>query len=403
LPSLVEGSDGKLWFATSDGLAYVDPSHIQRNDTPPPVVIRALITGDTSYAAGPRPDLPPRTRSLRVDYSALSFIHPERITFRYRLEGLDDDWQDAGTRREAYYTNLRPGRYLFRVIAANEDGVWNEQGASLAFTIAPTFFETDAFVMLRVVAAVLVLWALYALRFWQVSRRLQMRLQERHAERERIARELHDTLLQSTQALILTFQVEADRFAGDDPARLRMTRTIDRAVCVLAEGRDRVTQLRETSENIRDLAAAYAGVARDYGAHGGPSFRLIVIGEPRPLYPLVADELYQIGHEAIANAFVHAQAKEVEVEVAYQVDALRLSFRDDGRGIEASVREAGGRSGHWGLRGMRERAEKLGARFDVVSSDVSGTEITIIVRANRVYAATSGAWRRALRRLYGMR
>ena len=403
LPSLVEGSDGKLWFATSDGLAYVDPTRIQRNVTPPPVVIRALVAGDTSYAAGQRLDLPPHTHSLRIDYSALSLIHPERTTFRYRLEGLDDGWQDAGTRREAYYTNLRPGEYLFRAIAANEDGVWNEQGASLAFTIAPTFFETDAFVVLRVVAAALVLWALYALRFWQVSRRLHARLQERHAERERIARELHDTLLQSTQALILTFQVEAGRLADDDPVRLRIDRTIDRAECVLAEGRDRVTQLRDTSENIRDLAAAYAGVARDYGAHGGPAFRLIVSGEPRLLYPLVADELYQIGHEAIANAFLHAQAKQVVVEVAYQVDALRLSFCDDGHGIEASVREAGGRSGHWGLRGMRERAEKLGARFEVMSSDVDGTEITIIVRANRVYARKLGALRRALLRLRGAR
>jgi signal transduction histidine kinase len=329
----------------------------------------------------------------------LSFVPPERTTFRLKLEGQDDDWQDVGTRRAAYYTNLRPGDYRFRVIAASANGVWNEQGASLAFTIAPTFFETDAFLVLRVIAAALVLWALYALRIWQVSRRLRMRLDERHAERERIARELHDTLLQSTQALILTFQVEAERFAPDDPARRRIDRTIDRAAAVLAEGRDRVTQLRDTSENIRDLAGAYAGVARDYGAYGGPSFRLTVSGDPRALQPVVADELYRIGHEAIANAFVHAHAKHVEVEVAYDPDALRLSFRDDGRGIEASVREAGGRSGHWGLRGMRERAEKLGARLDVDSTDFGGTRITVVVRANRVYLRRSRAWGRALSRL----
>lgn len=403
LPSLVEGSDGKLWFAASDGLAYVDPTRIRRNAVPPPVMIRALIAGDTRYAAGARLDLPPRTRSLRVDYSALSFAHPERTTFRYRLEGSDEGWQDAGTRREAYYTNLHPGEYLFRVIAANEDGVWNEQGAALAFTIAPTFFQTNQFVVLCAVAAALALWALYALRLWQVSRRLRLRLEERHAERERIARELHDTLLQSTQSLILSFQLEADRFGDDDPARLRMVGTLDRADRVLAEARDRVTQLRDTSENIGDLAAAYAGVAREYGARGGPDFRLIVGGESGPLYPLVADELYRIGREAIANAFVHAQAKQVEVEIAYEVDVLRLSVRDDGCGIEASVGEAGGRSGHWGLRGMRERAEKLGACFDVRSGDAGGTEVTIIVRANRAYVRRTGAWRSALLRLYGAR
>ena len=143
--------------------------------------------------------------------------------------------------------------------------------------------------------------------------------------------------------------------------------------------------------------------SRDYGAHGGPSFRLIVNGEPRPLDPLVADDLYQIGHEAIANAFMHGQAKQVEVEVAYQDDALRLSFRDDGRGIEASVREAGGRSGHWGLCGMRERAENLGAHFEVSSNDVSGTEITIIVRADRAYVRKLVGWRRSLLRLRGTR
>jgi signal transduction histidine kinase/ligand-binding sensor domain-containing protein len=399
LPSLVEGSDGKLWFATSDGLAYIDPTRIWHNATPPPVVIRGLGAGDMHYPANSPLDLPPRTRALRVDYSALSFVHPERITFRYRLEGLDDDWQEAGTRREAYYTNLRAGNYVFRVIAANEDGVWNERGASIAFTIAPTFSETRAFDILGVIAAALVLWALYALRFWQVSRRLQMRLEERHAERERIARELHDTLLQSMQALILTFQVEADRFPDEDPARRRIDRTIDRAISVLSEGRDRVTQLRDTSENIRDLAAAYAGVARDYGAYGGPSFRLIVDGEPRPLDPIVADELYRIGHEAIANAFVHAHAKEIDVEVIYGPNALRVAFRDDGRGIDAAVRDAGGRSGHWGLKGMRERADKLGARLEVMSSDVAGTTITITVRAKRAYVRKSGALRRALGRL----
>lgn len=398
LPTLVEGTDGKLWFAATNGLAWIDPERIHHNPLPPSVVIRSIIAGDRRYV--PRADLrmPPRTRGLKIEYSALSLAVPERVAFRYRLEGVDDGWQDPGTRREAIYTNLGPGHYRFHVIAANDDGVWNEQGASVAFEIEPTFFETHWFLALCVLAASVLLWLLYVLRLRQMTARVRHRLEERHAERERIARELHDTLLQGIQGLMLHFQAVAARLPQGE-LREGMERALDRADDVLVEGRDRVRELRASSDDIPDLAHAFTAIASEFGGNHAPAFRVVVEGAACALDPLVADELYRIGREALFNAFLHAEASEIEAGISYGVDELRLCFRDNGGGIDSSILSAG-RAGHWGLRGMRERAEKLGARLDIRSSVGKGTEVALSLSANRAYAPRAGdKWRRWLRRV----
>ncbi|MCK8502536.1 sensor histidine kinase [Myxococcus fulvus] len=384
LPSLVRGGDGRLWFAGVNGLGWMDPRRIERNALPPPVMIRSVSAGETSYTGTARRELPPRTRELRIAYTALSLGMPERVTFRYRLEGVDDGWKDAGARREATYTNLGPGHYRFQVMAANEDGVWNEQGASLEFDIAPTFFQTRAFAVLCVVGAAGLLWLLYALRMWRVTQRLRLRLEERHAERERIARELHDTLLQGIQGLVLNVHVVTSSLPAGD-ARLGLESALDRADSVLTEGRDRVSSLRDTSASKDDLAEAFTSLARELDERDGPRLRMVVRGEARTLEPLVADELYRIGREAIGNAFVHSRAREVEVSLLFGDPELRLCVRDDGRGIDMATLERGGRAGHWGLRGMRERAEKVGGRLDIISGDGRGTEIQVVVQAQRAY------------------
>ncbi|MFP2925730.1 two-component regulator propeller domain-containing protein [Pyxidicoccus sp. 3LG] len=396
MPSLVEGQDGRLWFASTNGLGVIDPKHIHRNPRPPPVEIRSLIAGERVHSPTTPVWLPPRTRDLRITYSAPTLGMPERVSFRYRLQGLDDTWQDPGSRREAIYTNLGPGTYRFQVIAANEDGVWNMEGDSLSFEIAPTFQQSRGFVVLCGVAALLSLWCLYVLRMWQVTRRLRMRLEERHGERERIARELHDTLIQDIQALMLHVHLAMSRMPEGE-IRDDLQRTLDRADETLADGRDRVAALRSATALRLDLALQTLGV--ELSENGGPAFRFTPQGEARELDPLVADELYRIGREAICNAYAHARAREVEAGLIFGNTSLRLHIRDDGRGIDADTLSKGGRAGHWGLRGMRERAEKLGGQFDIRCDPGRGTVITVTISAHRAYLRGAEGWRRLIRRL----
>ncbi|MFY2556628.1 sensor histidine kinase [Corallococcus terminator] len=403
LPTLVEDGDGGLWFAAVSGLGWMDPSRIHRNPVPPPVVIRSVTVDDTTYAPTTALRLPPRTRELRIDYSALSLGMPERVVFRYRLQGVDDGWKDAGQRREAHYTNLGPGTYRFEVRAANEDGIWNTSGAALDFDIEPTFFQTGGFIALCVVGALVLLWLLYVLRLWQVTQRLRLLLEERHAERERIARELHDTLLQGIQALVLNVHTVSMRLPAGE-TRHGLESALDRADDILTEGRDRVSALRDTRQGKDDLATAFASLVSEFDEREGPKLRMVVKGDARTLEPLVADELYRIGREAIGNAFAHSCAREVEVSLLFGAPELRLCVRDDGGGIDSATLDQGGRAGHWGLRGMKERAAKVGGELDIVSREGAGTEVVVAVRADRAYLRPPlEGWRRLLRSWPGRR
>lgn len=395
--AMVDG-DGQLWFATNQGVARIDPARVHRNPVPPPVTIRAVQVGGRSLAARADMRLPERTSNLRIEYTAASLAMPERVRFRYRLEGVDEQWQDAGDRREAFYTNLAPGDYRFRVIAANGDGVWNEQGTELRFHIPPLFYQTPWFVAACVLLGLLLLFGLFLLRLRQVAMRMHGRVEERHAERERIARELHDTLLQSIQGLVLHFQAVAEKIPPGDAVRTMIDRALDRADDVLMEGRDRVLGLRTSSEAIRDLPQAFALVGEDL-APDTVDFRVVVEGAGRALEPLVREELYRIGREALVNAIQHAHARQIEVEISYDTDQLRLRFRDNGVGIDPAILEAGGRPRHWGLDGMRERAERIGARLDIWCRTGSGTEVELRVPARAAYRGGRSSWLGWLRRI----
>ena len=399
IPSAIAGSDGRIWFATNHGVAWIDPARIARNTLAPPVSIRSLRAGDTSYPATSGMTLPVRTTNVEIDYTAPSLTVPERVRFRYKLDGVDEQWQDVDTRRTAYYTYLDPGQYRFQVTAANNDGVWNDTGASFDFIIPPTFFQTRWFLAACVAVAAGVLWLLYLLRLRRLAAQMHGRLEERLIERERIARELHDTFLQGVQGLILRFQAVANRIPENEPARPMMEQALERADQVLVEGRDRVKDLRASTETRHDLAqtfvAAGAELARDYPAQ----FRVVVEGTPRDLHPIVRDEVYHVGREALVNAFHHAQAREIETEIAYGRVELRLRVRDDGHGIDPAILEVGGRPGHWGLSGMRERTRKIGAHLDVWSRPGSGTEVELRVPAATAYQTGSRTRLRWLRRL----
>jgi len=374
----VDGT-GRAWFNTNQGAAWIDPAQVRRNTAPPATFVQALIAGDRRYPAAGAVTLPRRTSSVRLAYTATSLAMPDRVRFRYRLDGVDEDWQEAGTRREASYANLGPGSYRFHVSAANEDGVWNEQGASLAFSIEPQFFQTGWFRALCLAIGALLAGGLYLWRLRLMAERIHLRLEERTRERERIARELHDTLLQGVQGLLLRLQALAAGLGRDAPGRQALDTAVDRAREMLVEGRDRIVALRgETGEGMR-LVQSLRAVGEEVGQECDTVFQVAVEGEERPLCAPAANEVLDIAREAIRNAFLHAQADRIEVRVTYQPQALRLSVTDDGVGLPPDVLRRGRLVGHWGLVGMHERAKRLGAQLTMRRMEPRGTEVVLSV------------------------
>ena len=379
-PTALANRAGRLWFSTNQGLASVDPRRLHTNRTIPPVAIRSLVTNGKRYLALDGTRLPKGTQGLRIDYTALSLSNPRRVRLRYRLSGVDAQWQDAGNRRQAFYTNLGPGEYSFQVIAANDSGVWNLQGDTLHFAIKPRFVETWWFASLCIIAVAGLLFGLYLLRLRQVAERLRGRLEERHRERERIARELHDTLLQSVQGLVLRFQAVANKIPSKDPARMAMEHALDRADEVIGEARDRVYELRAAAVAMPPgLPEAFAQVGEELAEQHAIEFRVLVEGRLPGLDPLVRDEIYRIGREALINASRHARASRIEVEISSECEWLRFRFRDDGQGMDQDVQQKGSKAGHWGLSGMRERAHAIGAQLNTWSRAGSGTEVELIL------------------------
>jgi signal transduction histidine kinase len=384
LPTLIEGTDGRLWFADLGGIAWLDPSKIPQSHFESSVIIRTLRTGNKTYRPDAVPSLAPGTRNIEIDYTAIGLSSPARARFRYQLSGVDSDWQDVESRRQAFYTNLGPGTYVFRVATANEENAWNNATADFSFTIKPTFFQTKWFLALCILWVAALLWIAYLYRLRQVTRRLHQRLDERHAERERIARELHDTYLQAVQSLV--FKVHgASRELPESQAKDKIVGALDLADEALLEGRNRVAALRATATDTVDLVAAFTNVAREYHGDKRPSFEVTSTGTPKSVDPLVIDELYASGREAILNALAHACADEVIVNVEYSREGLRVEIVDNGKGIDPQVVLDGGVRGHWGLRGIRERMERVSGQCRLFSDSHSGTTVILFVPASHAY------------------
>jgi ligand-binding sensor domain-containing protein len=384
-PTAEEGDDGKIWFAAARGVSWVDPARTSIKSVVPPVLIKAFMADSKAQILGGPMRLPSRTTNFQIDYTALSLSIPERVKFRYRLDGLDDSWQDAGTRREAYFSRLRPGHYTFHVIACNGDGLWNETGATLEFNVVPTFFQTSWFIILCVSCCLMLIWVTYSLRIGYVTAQIQKRLGARMEERERIARELHDTLLQGFQGLTLRFQAVMKTIPVDQPAHQMMARVLDRADEVLFEGRQSVRDLREKGSSGTELADTLSNCGQERALGHLSIFSLTVVGVPQPTEPVIFDESYRIAREALINAFQHSKAAKIEAEVTYSESGICIRVRDDGMGIDPDI-VAKGRGGHWGLSGMRERALNIGAKVNVWSSPGSGTEVELTIPAGVAYA-----------------
>jgi signal transduction histidine kinase len=388
VPSVVEGSDGLLWFATTHGIVWIDPKRVSQNTVAPLVSIQSTVADSKSYMPYTTLTLPAGTASLKIGYTGLSFAIPERVQFRYKMEGLENVWQEAGTRREAFYTNPGPGSYRFHVLASNDSGVWNETGAVLDLVVQAAFYQTLWFRSLCAMAAVGLIWSLYLFRLKQATAQIRVRLGERLVERERIARELHDTLLQGFNGLVLHFEAVMKQVTGNEPAQQMMKKALERADQVLLEARLRVRDLRSETTDANELAESLRSCGEEFSHHGAVSFRVEVVGTPRPLDPIAYDEAYRIGREAILNAFQHSLGSKIEAEITYDRDSLRLTIRDDGCGIEPGIL-SDGRAGHWGLSGLRERAENINGHLRIVSQPEAGTEVDLVVPASVAYPKDS--------------
>jgi signal transduction histidine kinase/ligand-binding sensor domain-containing protein len=395
-PPVAKSADGKLWFLGGEGVSVVDPHHIAFNRIPPPVRIEQLVADRKSYwqnlpgQAASHLRLPARVRDLTIDYTALSLVAPEKVHFKYKLEGQDNEWREVVNDREVQYSNLRPGSYQFRVIASNNSGVWNEQGDSLEFSIDPAYYQTTWFRVLCVAAFIALLWAAYQFRVMQLHHEFAMTLDARVSERSRIARDLHDTLLQSFHGLLLRFHT-VSQLLPERPieAKEKLDSAIEQAAGAITEGRDAVQGLRTSTVQGNDLAHAINTLGEelenDSNNHRPDTFRVAVEGQARELHPVLRDEIYKIAAEALRNAFHHARAKQVEVELRYDDRQFRLRIRDDGKGIDAGVLSSRGVQGHYGLCGMRERAALMNGKLAVWSEVGAGTEVELCVPARAVY------------------
>jgi signal transduction histidine kinase len=395
-PCVAKSLDGKLWFVPGDGVSVIDPRHLSSNQLPPPVHIEQMFADGKKYDIARGLRLPPLVRNLVFDFVALSLVAPEKNRYRFKVEGWDSDWREAVNELRLEYSNLPPRQYRLRVIACNNSGVWNETGDTLEFSIAPAYYQTTWFHASCVGTFLAMLWGLYWLRLYQVRREFNAQLDGRVEERLRVARELHDTLLQSFQASLIQMQVARNVLARrPERAEQSLDKAITMASEAVAEGRSAIQDLRFHPAGGGDLAelltAAGQELARSEEAQGNPpDFRLTVEGERRDLEPLLQDEVYRIARELLRNAVRHAQACHIEAEIRYESRQLRVHVRDDGKGIDPEVLKAGGRAGHFGLPGMRERAGRFGGKLDFWSEAGAGTEAVLTVPAAAAYGASNG-------------
>ncbi|MFZ6759753.1 sensor histidine kinase [Undibacterium sp. Ji50W] len=390
-PIAVAEKQTRLWMVSTTGLAYIDTDTLFHNAIAPTVQITDLVTDGEHHLTGNAITLKAGTKSLDIEFTALSLSYPEKLKIKYQLEGVDGEWQTVGARRSAHYTNLEPGPYRFKVIAGNEDGVWNEKGATLDFSIEAFFYQKYWFYTVCTIGFFVMLYLLYLVRLRITMRRITERMTERIEERERIARALHDTFLQSVQALILGFQAVAHRLPPEVSSRPVLGKLLRQADQVLAEGRDQVMNLR-VSENATDgMEKALRDLGKTLEENYPVTFTLSSTGSHAQIKPDIQGEIFYIGREALLNAFQHAQGTQVMLYLIYGTDYFSMHVRDNGKGMPQEIREQGKRPGHWGLTGMRERASGMGGELEILNGVTGGSEVVLTIAASIVYVEDKGS------------
>jgi len=362
---------------------------LQHNSIAPKVEIQSMVTPERTYSPNTRLVFPAHTHDVTFNFTALSLAVPERVRFRVRLYGVDSRWHDIDGRRSISYSNLAPGSYTFGVAASNNDGVWSHDAATASFSIAPAPYQTTTFKVFLGLAIGLALWVISQLYVRRAVARVTTRMKERIYERERIARDLHDTLLQDIEALVVNLQVLGrDQF---EPGRtqVELQGLTDEARKALLKARNRVAGLREGSGDAGRMVDALQEMGERLRLLYPARYDLKVVGVPRALKALADEEINSIAREAMLNAFRHASASKVEVTLVYKSSGISVSIKDNGSGIDPEVLREGRREGHWGLVGMRERATRLGSHLQVTTAPGIGTHVSLKVRSTIAYARES--------------
>jgi signal transduction histidine kinase len=375
-PSAWRSRDGYLWFATPKGLVEVDPAHFPVNTVPPPVVVERFAVDDvdrTLHGADYSVRVPAGHNHFQFDYAGLSFVAPQKVRYRYMLDGFDREWTDAGARRVAYYTNIPPGTYTFRVQAANNDGVWNLQGTALQFELLPHFYQTIWFYVLLTIAAAALVATLLKRRLLHAEREFNAVL----GERNRIAREIHDTLAQGYVGISVQLEVlgELLRHNKVDAATKQLDTTRTHVREGLAEARQSIWALRSQDSGEKTLPVRLRRVTERADGHGIKA-RFSVFGAYRPLSPGIEREILRVAQEAIHNVEKHAAAHHLSVRLDYGPAEIALEVRDDGRGFTISE-ETASAPGHYGFTGMRERTAAIGGTLEVTSEPGAGTSVRL--------------------------
>jgi signal transduction histidine kinase/ligand-binding sensor domain-containing protein len=376
--SVFADSHGKIWFSMNRGISVTDPSRAIAASAPAIIHIEEVSSeGNPVSLAGPV-HLAGAHRRVTFSFTALSLSVPDQVRYKYKLEGVDEGWSLPTSEREVTYSNLSSGDYRFRLLASNSAGLWNSQESEVSFKIQPAYWQTWWFRLSGVLFVVLAVLLFVRLRMRALASRMNMRFEERLAERTRIAQELHDTLLQGFMSASMQLHVADDRLPEDSPAKPMLGRVLQLMGRVMDEGRNTVRGLRSPGMVCQNLEEEFSRIQEDLAISTRSEFRVIVEGAPRPLRPVIHDEIYFIGREALANAFRHSGAAEVILEIEYSSSHLRILVRDNGCGVDSQV-VSSGREGHWGLSGMRERADRIGGKFKVLSMPSAGTEIHLSV------------------------
>jgi signal transduction histidine kinase len=376
-------SDGRLWVSMSEGIGMIDLARMRRNSIAPPVHILGLTADGRSLTPADGLKIAPHTRNLEISYTGISLSEPRKVRFRYRLEGFESGWQDAGIRRNAFYTNLRPGHYRFRVLAANNDGIWNETGDSISFELLPAFYQTLWFLVLCILLISSLAFLLYRLRVRSAARELQSRFEERISERTRIAQDLHDNLVQEMMGISLQLEIADEVTPPGSTAKGPLRRALDLSRTALANGRSALHILRQRPFCNADIESTL----RDTVQSMTGSQEIIQItssGKERPIQSLSGEEMVQIVREALRNAIRHAGRNNVVVNSEYGDHYYQLTVLDNGPGVSEGILQ-GGKPGHFGIPGMRERAARIGASLTVSSSPSTGTQWTLRVPAQIAY------------------
>jgi ligand-binding sensor domain-containing protein/signal transduction histidine kinase len=376
-------SDGRLWVTMSEGVGVIDLAHMRRNSVAPPVHILGLTADGQTLAPANGMEIAERTRNLQISYTGISLTEPRKVRFQYRLEGFESGWQDAGTRRNAFYTNLRPGHYRFQVLAVNNDGIWNETGDSITFELLPAFYQTLWFLVLCVLLILSLAFVLYRLRVRSAARELQSRFEERMAERTRIAQDLHDNLVQEMTGISLQLEIADEVTPPGSAAKGPLRRALDLSRTALANGRSALHILRQRPFSNVDIESTLRDTSQSMTG-SQEAIQFTSSGKERPIQPVPGEEMVQIMREALRNAIQHAGEGGIVVRSEYGDHHHQFTVRDIGPGISEDILQ-GGKRGHFGIHGMRERAARIGSSLTVSSSSSTGTEWTLRVPAKVAY------------------